>query len=115
MANKVIEEFEKAQMKADVPQLAVGDSVVVSVFIIEGKKKRIQKFEGLVTKIQNTRSRTRATVRRMVDGVGVEKSFLIHSPLVEKIQISQRGQVRRAKLYYLRKRVGIKATRVKSA
>ncbi|MDA1353226.1 MAG: 50S ribosomal protein L19 [bacterium] len=110
-----IQEIEKDQMKKNVPSVSEGDTVVVSKIITEGKKSRIQKYEGVVLKKQNTRSRTQITVRKVVDKIGVEKTFLLHSPLVEKIEVIKRGKTRRARLYYLRKRTGKKATRIKSA
>lgn len=113
--NKLIVEFENKQMKNQWPVFAVGDTIVVSKEILEGKKKRIQKFQGLVIKMQNTRSRQTATVRKMVPGCGVEKTFLLQSPLIADIEVVRKGSVRRAKLYYLRDRIGKRATRVKAA
>lgn len=111
----IIEEIEKSQLKTEgLPQINVGDSVNVSTTIIEGKKKRIQRFEGTIVKIQGALSRMSFTVRRVIDRVGVEKSFLLHSPLVTEIKIVRRGKVRRARLNYLRERVGVRATRVKA-
>ena len=112
MSNKITE-IEKAQLKENVPDIHVGDIVVVSKSIIEGKKKRIQKFKGTIIKIQGSLSNKSFTVRKIIDGEGVEKSFLLHSPLVKEIEISQRSKVRRSKLYYLRDRVGAKANRLK--
>jgi large subunit ribosomal protein L19 len=109
----LIEEIEKETLKAEIPQIAVGDLVRVSKVIVEGKKQRVQKFEGTIIKIQGRFSRLSFTVRKVVDRVGVEKSFLIHSPLLPSVEILKKGKVRRAKLYYLRERVGVKATRVK--
>jgi large subunit ribosomal protein L19 len=115
MHSVIIDEIEKKQMKkTPVTFTNVGDKVCVHKVIVEGKKKRIQKFEGLVVKKQGKFIRESVTVRRIIGGVGVEKSFLIHSPLVPEIVIIKRGKVRRAKLNYLRDRVGAKATRVKS-
>lgn len=115
MSGKIMQEIEREQMKAETPKMNVGDTVRVANTIIEGKKKRTQFYEGIVIKMERTSNRECVTVRKIVDGVGVEKTFLLHSPLVEKIDILKAGKVRRAKLHYLRERVGAKATRVKSA
>lgn len=112
--SQIIEEIEKAQMKETVPELNVGDTVNVSKIIVEGEKKRTQKFEGLIVKIQGRYSRTRFTVRKIIGKIGVEKTFLLHSELVPEIVVLKRGKVRRAKLNYLRERIGIKANRVKT-
>tara|TARA_A100001015_G_scaffold261277_1_gene306677 strand:+ start:5832 stop:6197 length:366 start_codon:yes stop_codon:yes gene_type:complete len=110
----LIEEIEKSQMKKDgVPSVSVGDTVCVSKVIVEGKKQRIQKYEGLVIGIQGRYSKKRINIRKFVDKIGVEKSFLIHSPLVKDIKVVSKGKVRRAKLNYLRERVGSRATKVK--
>lgn len=113
MKNKIIDEIEKAQLKESVPDLAVGDIVVVHKSIVEGKKQRIQKFKGTIIKIQSGSVRKSFTVRKIVNGKGVEKSFLLHSPLVVDVEVLQRSKVRRARLYYLRDRVGSKANRLK--
>ena len=113
--SRIIEEFENKQKKSRLPSFSVGDTVVVSKEIVEGKKKRIQKFEGLVIKMQNKSVRQTMVVRKLVDNVGVEKSFLVHSPLVKDIKVVNRGKVRRSRLYYLRDRIGKRATKVKSA
>lgn len=115
MSGKIMQEIEQAQMKTDIPKVNVGDTVRVANTIVEGKKKRTQFYEGLVIKSERNSNRECVTVRKIVDGVGVEKTFLLHSPLVEKIDVLKAGKVRRAKLHYLRERVGAKATRVKSA
>ena len=104
--HEIIEEIEKEQLKADVPQFEVGDTVRVANRIKEGEKSRIQMFEGVVMKIQNVGSRKTFTVRKMSAGVGVEKTWPLHSPAVEKVEVIRRGKVRRAKLGYLRGRVG---------
>ena len=114
MAHQLITEFEKTQMKESVAECNVGDTVRVAKVITEGKKTRTQRFEGIIIKMQGTLSRKSITVRKIVDGVGVEKTFLLHSPLVPEVEILKRGIVRRAKLHYLRDRVGDKATRVKT-
>ena len=87
--------------------------VRTEIVIMEGKKQRVQRFQGTVIKIKGSLSRKTFTVRKIIDGVGVEKSFLLHSPLVPKVEVLKRAKVRRAKLYYLRDRVGAKANRLK--
>lgn len=108
----VIKQIEKEQLKNDVPAFNVGDTVKVHYKIKEGNRERVQLFEGTVIKIQGGSNREAFTVRRLSYGVGVERTFLIHSPRVEKIEVTKHGKVRRAKLYYLRGRVG-KAAKVK--
>ena len=98
--------------KNDIPEFSVGDTVRVHVKIKEGNRERIQAFEGTVIKIQGTGSRKTFTVRKNSNGVGVEKTWPVHSPLIEKVEVVRRGKVRRAKLNYLRDRVG-KSARVK--
>ena len=95
------------------PTISVGDIVCVSKIIEEGKKKRIQRFEGTVIKCQGSNVRQSFMVRKIMTGGGVEKTFLLHSPLLKNIEIIQQSKVRRAKLYYLRGRVGAKANRLK--
>ena len=107
-----IKAIEHEQMKNVVPKLSVGNTVRVHVRITEGNKSRIQVFEGTIIKIQNGGLNQTFTVRRISYGVGVEKTFLIHSPLVEKVETIRVGKSRRAKLYYLRDRVG-KAAKTK--
>jgi large subunit ribosomal protein L19 len=114
MSGTLITEIEKSQMKEEIPALKVGDTVRVANLINEGKKQRTQYYEGLIIKIQNKYSRQSITVRKICDGVGIEKSFLVHSPLVKDIAIIKQGIVRRARLHYLRNRIGVKATRVKT-
>ena len=104
-----IKEIENAQMKTEVPSFNVGDTVKVHGKIVEGAKERIQVFEGVVMKRQNGGSRETFTVRRLSGGIGVEKTWPLHSPRVDKIEVVRRGIVRRAKLFYLRERVGKKA------
>ena len=113
MTNQLIEDFEKSQMKKNVPHVRVGDKVRISKTIVEGKKKRTQKFEGTVIKVQGKHTRLSIVVRRIMGGVGVEKSYLVHSPLVTKIEILNQSIVRRARLTYLRDRVGARANRLK--
>ena len=107
--NNIIKNIEDAQMKAEVPQFNVGDTVRVSAKIKEGNRERIQVFEGTVLKKQGTGVRSTFTVRKISNGVGVEKTWPLHSPIVTKIQVVRKGKVRRAKLYYLRERIGKKA------
>ena len=112
MNNSIIKEIEAAELKATVDEFNVGDTVKVYNKIKEGNKERIQIFEGTVIKRQGGSNRETFTVRKTSNGVGVEKTWPLHSPNVEKIEVVRRGKVRRAKLYYLRDRVG-KAARVK--
>ena len=104
-----IAEIENAQKKEQLPEFGVGDTVKVSAKIIEGTRERIQVFEGLVIKKQGGSNRATFTVRKNSNGIGVEKTWPLHSPNVEKIEVIRRGKVRRAKLNYLRDRVGKKA------
>ena len=113
-ANEIIKSIENEQLKAEVPQFNVGDTVKVYGKIKEGNRERIQVFEGIVIKKQNGSNRTTFTVRKLSNGVGVEKTWPLHSPNVERVEVVRRGKVRRAKLYYLRDRVG-KAAKVKEA
>ena len=110
--NDIIKNIENAQMKAEVPQFNVGDTVRVSAKIKEGNRERTQVFEGTVLKKQGTGVRATFTVRKISNGVGVEKTWPLHSPIVEKVDVVRRGKVRRARLNYLRSRVG-KAAKVK--
>jgi large subunit ribosomal protein L19 len=111
-AQELIRSIEAEQLKSDVPILHVGDTIRVGVRIIEGGKERVQPYEGVIIAKRNGGINKTITVRRVFQGVGVERVFLIHSPRVESIKVVRRGRVRRAKLYYLRDRIG-KATRVK--
>ncbi len=112
MSNK-IDEFEKNQLKSDeIAEFHIGDTVNVHVRIVEGDKERIQIFTGTVIGRRSAGSRSAFTVRRIVAGEGVERTFPLHSPWIEKIEVKRLGRVRRAKLYYLRDRVG-KATKVR--
>ena len=110
--NYIIKNIEAAQMKAEVPQFSVGDTVKVYGKIKEGTRERIQVFEGVVLKKQGTGARQTFTVRKASNGVGVEKTWPLYSPNVEKVEVVRKGKVRRAKLNYLRDRVG-KAAKVK--
>ena len=110
--NDIIKNIESAQLKAEVPQFRVGDTVRVHAMIKEGNRERIQIFEGTVLKRQGGSTRETFTVRKSSNGVGVEKTWPLHSPNVEKVEVIRQGKVRRAKLNYLRDRVG-KAAKVK--
>lgn len=110
--NAIIKKIEDAQLKAEVPSFHVGDTVRVSAKIKEGNRERIQAFEGTVIKRQNGGLRETFTVRKNSNGVGVERTWPLHSPAVENIEVIRKGKVRRAKLNYLRDRVG-KAAKVK--
>ena len=110
--NEIIRNIEAAQLKAEVPQFNVGDTVRVHAMIREGNRERIQVFEGTVLKRQGGSTRETFTVRKTSNGVGVEKTWPLHSPHVVKVEVVRRGKVRRAKLNYLRDRVG-KAAKVK--
>ncbi len=107
--NDIIREIEAEQLKENISDFHVGDTVKVYGKIKEGNRERIQVFEGTVLKIQGGGNRTTFTVRKVSNGVGVEKTWPMHSPNVEKVEVVRRGKVRRAKLNYLRDRVGKKA------
>lgn len=107
--NKIIKEIEQAQLKESVDKFNVGDTVKVYGKIKEGNRERVQVFEGTVLKIQGGSNRETFTVRKISNGVGVEKTWPMHSPNVEKVEVVRTGKVRRAKLNYLRNRVGKKA------
>ena len=110
--NPIIDELEKPNMEKESPDVNPGDTVKVFVRIVEGNKERIQAFEGTIIKKHGSGINKTITVRKIFQGVGVERVFLIHSPRIEKINVVRRGDVKRAKLYYLRERSG-KATRIK--
>ena len=107
--NDIIKNIEATQLKESVPEFHVGDTVKVYNKIKEGNRERVQVFEGTVLKKQGGGSRATFTVRKNSNGVGVEKTWPLHSPTVEKVEVVRRGKVRRAKLFYLRDRVGKKA------
>jgi len=107
----VIETIEREQLKSDVPQFKAGDTVRVHVKVIEGEKERIQVFEGVVLRKSRGQNRATFTVRKVSYGIGVERTFPVHSPRIDKIDVVTRGMVRRAKLYYLRELSG-KAARI---
>ena len=108
-ANEIIKNIEAAELKAEVPEFQVGDTVKVYGRIVEGNRTRTQVFEGTVIKRQGGSNRETFTVRKSSNGVGVEKTWPLHSPNVEKIEVVRKGKVRRAKLYYLRDLTGKKA------
>ena len=107
--SKVIESIERAQVRADIPKFKAGDTVRVHFKVIEGQRQRIQVFEGIVLKRQGAGARETFTVRKQSFGVGVERTFPLHSPKIERIEVAAIGDVNRAKLYYLRGKVGKKA------
>ena len=110
--NPIIDELEKSYLKETTPDANPGDTVKVFVRIVEGNKERIQAFEGTIIKMHGSGLNKTITVRKVFQGVGVERVFLINSPRIDKITVLRRGDVKRAKLYYLRERSG-KATRIK--
>src|ERR671914_680874 len=109
--SKVIESIERAQLRDGLPRFKAGDTVRVHFQVIEGQRRRVQVFEGIVIKRQGSGARETFTVRKQSFGVGVERTFPLHSPKIERLEVAGRGDVNRAKLYYLRGRVG-KAARV---
>ncbi len=110
--NEIIKNIEAEQLKSEIPAFNVGDTIRVYAKVVEGEKERLQMFEGVVIKRQNGGIRETFTVRRIASGVGVERTWPIHSPRIDRIEVVRKGVVRRAKLYYLRDRVG-KAAKVK--
>ena len=112
--NEILKKIEDAQLKETVDEFGVGDTVKVSALIKEGNRERVQVFEGTVIKRQGGGARETFTVRKTSNGIGVEKTWPLHSPTVQGIQVVRKGKVRRAKLNYLRDRVG-KAAKVKEA
>ncbi|AFY60170.1 MULTISPECIES: 50S ribosomal protein L19 [Cyanophyceae] len=112
-ATEIIRSIEAEHLKTDLPTINVGDRVRVGVIIQEGGKERVQPYEGDVIAMRNSGISKSITVRKTFQGVGVERVFLLHSPRIESVKIIQRGKVRRAKLYYLRNRVG-KAARIEA-
>jgi large subunit ribosomal protein L19 len=107
--SKIIESLERAQVRGDLPQFKAGDTVRVHFKVIEGQRQRIQVFEGIVLKRQGAGARETFTVRKQSFGVGVERTFPLHSPKIDRIEVTAVGDVNRAKLYYLRGKVGRKA------
>ena len=102
----VLDEIVQDQLRTDLPELAPGDTVKVSAKVVEGNRERIQVFEGTILRLAGGGITRSITVRRIASGVGVERTFKIHSPRIEKIEVVRHGQARRARLYFLRKRVG---------
>lgn len=109
---KIIANVEKKFLKQDYPKIKIGDNINVGIKIIEGNKERIQFYEGVVIAKKNTSTNTTLTVRKILDGIGIERIFLLHSPKVDSIRILRSAKIRRSKLYYLRKLKG-KASRLK--
>ncbi len=110
--NKIIQELENEQLKKELPEFSPGDTVVVQVKVKEGNRERLQAFEGVVIGIKNRGLNSSFTVRKISHGVGVERTFQTHSPIVDSVSVKRRGDVRQAKLYYLRALSG-KAARIK--
>ncbi|MEW6993224.1 50S ribosomal protein L19 [Colwelliaceae bacterium MEBiC 14330] len=110
--SKIIEMLEQEQLKQDLPAFAPGDTVVVQVKVTEGDKSRLQAFEGVIIAVKNRGLHSAFTVRKISNGVGVERVFQTHSPLVDSIEVKRRGDVRQSKLYYLRERSG-RSARIK--
>ncbi len=112
--SEIIRSIEQSQLRTDLPKFNVGDTVRVFVKVVEGSRERLQAFEGVVLAKRNGSNRETFTVRRISYGIGVERTFPLHSPRVDHIEVIRRGKVRRAKLYYLRERQG-KAAKIKDA
>ena len=110
---QLIRDLEQEQIKPDRPTFRTGDTLRVHLKVKEGNRERIQNFEGVVIRHQDGLLNERFTLRRVTNGVGVERIFLLHSPMIDKIDVVRLGKVRRARLYYLRGRVGARATRIK--
>ncbi len=113
MKNIIIDEINKKNMKESVEAFGIGDTIKVFAKIVEGTKERIQGFEGIVIARKGSGISSTVTVRKIVQGVGVERIFPLHSPKVDKIKVIKKGNVRRAKLYYMRDRIGGRATKIK--
>ncbi len=111
-SHPIIDQLEKEQLRTDIPEFNPGDTVRVEVRVVEGDKSRLQAFEGFVIAKRNRGLNSSFTVRKMSSGEGVERVFQTHSPLIASIKVTRRGDVRRAKLYYLRERTG-KAARIR--
>jgi len=110
--SNIIKELEQEQMKSDIPGFGAGDTVKVQVWVKDGERSRLQAYEGVVIARSNRGLHSSFTVRKISSGIGVERVFQLHSPLIDKIDVVRRGDVRRAKLYYLRERSG-KSARIK--
>jgi large subunit ribosomal protein L19 len=113
MSNKIIAELESSLLKEKEPEFQVGDTVRVKVLIREGKKERNQAFEGMVISVKGGGINKTFTVRRIFQGVAIERTFTLHSPKVTEVKVMRKGKTRRAKLYYMRGRVGTKSTRLR--
>ncbi len=112
--NEVIRELEAEVLRTDIPTFNIGDTLKVFFKVVEGKKERVQPFEGVVTKVQNGGISRSFTVRKILQGVGIEKTFLFNSPRLTEVKILREGKARRAKLLYLRDKIGTKANRIKA-
>lgn len=112
VSQDIIKKIEEAQLKTDVPAFGPGDTVVVKVRVTEGDKERLQAYEGVVIAKRNRGLNSAFTVRKISNGVGVERTFQAHSPLIDSVEVKRRGDVRKAKLYYLRERSG-RSARIK--
>ena len=106
----LLEEISQEQIRTDIPELAAGDTVKVSARVVEGTRERVQVFEGTVMRLRSGGIQRSITVRRLASGVGVERTFKVNSPRIEKIEVMRHGVARRAQLYFLRKRIGKAAT-----
>ncbi len=113
MNQNLLRAVEERHVKGDLPSFNPGDTLRVQVKVVEGTRERIQAFEGTCTARSNTALSQTFTVRRVAQGIGIERTFLLHSPRLERIEVRRQGKVRRAKLYYLRGRIGSKALRIK--
>ena len=113
MMHQIIMALEREQMRHDLPKFKSGDTVRVHAKVVEGGKERIQVFEGLVIRRSGGGTRETFTVRKISSGIGVERTFLVHSPRIDKLEVIRHGYVRRARLYYLRDKIGKAATRVR--
>ena len=110
--NKYIQKVESAQLRDDLPSFAPGDTVVVDVRVVEGSRERLQPFEGVVLSVKNRGLGSSFIVRKISNGIGVERTFQTHSPIIGSITVKRRGDVRQAKLFYLRERTG-RSARIK--
>ncbi len=108
-----IDLVERQHLRDDLPEFRAGDTVRVHVRVVEGERERVQAFEGIVIRRRGSKLSATFTVRKISFGVGVERTFPVHSPMISKIEVASRGAVRRAKLYYLRSRIGRRATKIK--
>ena len=108
-----IDVVERPHLRGDLPDFRPGDTIRVHVRVVEGERERVQMFEGVVIRRRGSKLSETFTARKISFGVGVERTFPVHSPMISKIEVVTRGHVRRAKLYYLRSRVGKKATKIK--